>query len=461
MKSKAEEKLITSRIRLQARSPFFSYLSFFLKFKEVPKMIDGNFTMGVSADGTLIYYAPFVESLSEEELTGVLCHEILHLVFLHLTRRGAREPIKFNVACDVVINAMLLQNGFSLPKGVILPKDDTWEIPKQWVMAEFIKRSAGKGGFLGSPNTKKKLSSKIEDCSKKTAEEVYDLLPDIPQGLKNSMRGNGTSKGDGGVGGWDKHDESSDSSKEGEGKKKEGEEKEGKENGGKVFGEAEKNELEEKWKSRIEEAYIHSKQRGNSPLGLDRHISELNKSQLNWKSLLQKYVLALLPHNHTWMRRNKKSMALESYLPSVEKSEKIEVFVGIDTSGSIDQGDLTAFIGEIVGMAQAYKEKLTIRVMCHDSEVHTNDEVKNGKIEDIKKITIKGGGGTSHKPLFRKIKKEYPKAKVLICFTDGYSDINSIRFKDYDFEKLFIISKQGSDESISEDKGDCTVLKIK
>lgn len=462
MSTKAEEKLLKARIRLQSRSPFFSYLSFFIKFKESKERLMGRFDIGIALDGTIEYYAPWVENLPDEQLIGVLCHEIMHLALLHLIRRKEREHIKFNIACDIGINAMLVKNGFELPKEGIIPVDDEWEIPKAWLMAEFTKRAKNSGGFLNSTG-KKKIIDKITDCSKRTAEEIYDMLPDIPEGMKIFIRGNAKAKGGKGegsegesVGGWDKHEEQKEGSGSGKGDKKE----DGEEGSGKPFSEAEKNEIENEWLNRLEEAYIHSKQRGKVPLGLERYIDEIKKSQLDWKTLLQKYMLALIPQDYTWSKRSKKSMALESYLPSVKK-DKIDVLVGIDTSGSIGKQELTDFVTEIIGMARAYKDKMSIRVMCHDVDVHTNDEVKNGSIDKIKKIQIKGGGGTSHKPLFKKIEEDFKDAKVLICFTDGYSDLDSIRMRNYKFAKIFVISKEGTEEQLKKHKGDCIVLKIK
>jgi predicted metal-dependent peptidase len=120
----AEEKMKKARIKLFSRSPFFSYLALFLKFREDTqgRLKSSSNSMGVGIDGTLLYNPEWVNSLSNEECIGVICHEISHLVFLHLIRRGSRQPTKWNIAADLVINGMLNQNGFSLPKGGLIPQ---------------------------------------------------------------------------------------------------------------------------------------------------------------------------------------------------------------------------------------------------------------------------------------------------------------------------------------------------
>ena len=456
MSNEAEERMIKARIKLQGKSPFFSYLSFFLKFKEQEKQIDECYSMGIYPDGTLVYNKKWVESLSEEEVIGVLCHEIMHLALLHLIRRRTREQTRFNIACDLGINAMLIKNGFKLPKDGILPYNDEWEIPKIWLMAQMIKQKKAKG-------VQPKIKSVITNIGQKTAEEIYEELPEVPDWMKSNARGrqmrdDGEGKGCN-VGGWDKHNEENEGGqKKVGGKGKDGDEEDS--GVGKALSEAEKNEIENEWLNRIEEAYVAAKQRGNVPLGLERYMDELKKSQLDWKTLLQKYMMALLPMDYTWAKRSKKSMALESYMPSVKK-EKIDVCVGIDTSGSIGKEELTDFVSEMIGMAKAYKDRLSIRIMSHDVDVHTDHEVKNGNIDKIKKIQVKGGGGTSHRPIFDHIRDKVKDAKVFISFTDGYSDLESIKFRDYRFSKIFVLSKGGTDEWAKRQKGECIVLKIK
>lgn len=426
MTSKAEERLIKARIKLQEISPFFSYLSLFLKFKEAPKMIDERFTASINPKGVMYYYPKWIERLSDKEIIGVLCHEIMHLALLHLIRGKKKENIKWNIATDLCINGMLLNNRFELPKGALLPEHDKWDIPTQWIIYDLARNKSKKD--LSKLNTK--LMKRIENISQKTAEEIYNDLPDIPKEIIINFPE---------MTGWDKHLDDDES---------------------KELSESEINEIENDWLNRVEEAYIDSKQKGNIPLGIERYIDQLKKSQIDWKTLLQKYLLALIKNDYTWMKRSRKSYATGIYLPDVG-GEKIEIIVGIDTSGSISQEELKEFITEIVGISKAYKDKLDIRIMCHDINVQTDLEIKNANVEKIKKIKIKGGGGTSHIPLFNKIKERYKDSKILICFTDGYSNLNQINFKDYGFSKIFIISKNGDDNSLIKRKGECITIKIK
>jgi predicted metal-dependent peptidase len=73
-----------------------------------------------ATDGKRIFLNQnFVERLSSDELEGLLVHEVLHMALLHVTRKQARNPMRWNIACDIVINAMIVDAGLKLPKGAI------------------------------------------------------------------------------------------------------------------------------------------------------------------------------------------------------------------------------------------------------------------------------------------------------------------------------------------------------
>lgn len=56
-------------------------------------------------------------ALSDDHFDGVLLHEVLHAALLHVTRRSQRDPQRWNIAADIVVNGILIEQGFSLPEG--------------------------------------------------------------------------------------------------------------------------------------------------------------------------------------------------------------------------------------------------------------------------------------------------------------------------------------------------------
>ena len=85
--------------------------------------------------------------------------------------------------------------------------------------------------------------------------------------------------------------------------------------------------------------------------------------------------------------------------------------------------------------------------------------ISNGNIAKIKELKCKGGGGTEHTKVFDKIKAEYPSTKCVISFTDGYSDLDEFEFSKYNFNKIFVINKDGSDEQIKDKK--CVTINMR
>jgi predicted metal-dependent peptidase len=106
-------KLTKARTKLLLDNVFFSTLALKLRPVET-KDISTMCTDGL----TLTYNPEFVDSLPLNQLMGVICHEVLHCAFLHHTRRGERDPKKWNIAADYAVNYLLLRDF-----GMVLPDD--------------------------------------------------------------------------------------------------------------------------------------------------------------------------------------------------------------------------------------------------------------------------------------------------------------------------------------------------
>jgi predicted metal-dependent peptidase len=113
--SKAKATLLTKR------KPFYTICAMRLKFIPIPK--DDPRTklfqfQTMCTDGHHIFYnVEWTEKLSKEQLIGVICHEVMHVVLLHSFRLGGRIHLIWNIACDFAINITLQDDGFELPEG--------------------------------------------------------------------------------------------------------------------------------------------------------------------------------------------------------------------------------------------------------------------------------------------------------------------------------------------------------
>ena len=108
----AQQIITRARASLVMEHPFFGSLALRLRLKADPACAD------MWTDGkTLVYNPAFAAALSPKSLVGALAHEVLHLAFGHHLRRKGRDSAQWNRACDLAVNHILLETGFTLPQG--------------------------------------------------------------------------------------------------------------------------------------------------------------------------------------------------------------------------------------------------------------------------------------------------------------------------------------------------------
>lgn len=113
----AKERMGTSRARLLLQQPFYGVLLSMTDF--IPETVIPT----MATDGGKVYYNPeFVMSLNDDEVFGVLLHEISHCIYMHCTpkRRMNRDQKRWNVAADFAINWEIKQMNYNLPDGLLI-----------------------------------------------------------------------------------------------------------------------------------------------------------------------------------------------------------------------------------------------------------------------------------------------------------------------------------------------------
>lgn len=117
----ATDLIRRARAALLVSQPFFGTLAFGLEIVETVRYADGRPCETMGTDGRRLYVNPaFAAGLSDRELQAVLAHEIEHCARKHNIRRGARDRLLWNVACDYAINGDLVAAGFALPAGMLV-----------------------------------------------------------------------------------------------------------------------------------------------------------------------------------------------------------------------------------------------------------------------------------------------------------------------------------------------------
>ena len=99
------EKLITARVGLLLKAPFFGNMATRMRLVDVT---DQGWCNTAATDGRYFYFdTKFIDKLTPKQTEFLFCHEVLHNVFDHLGRRNNRDPNIWNIACDYAINQIL------------------------------------------------------------------------------------------------------------------------------------------------------------------------------------------------------------------------------------------------------------------------------------------------------------------------------------------------------------------
>lgn len=356
------EKLVTARIGLLLRAPFFGNLATRLE------LVNADSWLGTAAtDGRKFYYnTEFVNKLKPKEVEFLFGHEVLHNVYDHMGRNGSRDHRLFNCAADFCVNADLIDQR------------------------------------IGDKITPCLYDAKYKGWS---AEEVYDDLYEnaekidigklLEQMVDEHLDGEGDGDGDG---------EDGEGNGEGNGK------------GRPKLSQAERDAI----KDEIREALLQAAQAtgaGNLPAGVKRLIKDLTKPVVNWRELLEQQIQSTVKDDFSWSRPNRRSWHMDAIMPGMKPGTQIDVCVAIDTSGSITEKDLKDFLSEVKGIMDAYDE-YKIRVITWDTAVYNPQTFTSENMDDITTYVPGGGGGTDPHCVWEWLKENDIEPKKLIMFTD-------------------------------------------
>ena len=102
---RVREKLITARVALLLKKPFFGNIATRLKLTPADEWCPTAAT-----DGRNFYYNhAFVDSLRAKEVEFLFGHEVLHVVYEHMERRDARDPQRmYNYMVSAQVEAIAL-----------------------------------------------------------------------------------------------------------------------------------------------------------------------------------------------------------------------------------------------------------------------------------------------------------------------------------------------------------------
>ena len=364
------DKLVTARIALLLKHPFFGNLATRLK------LVNANdWCPTAGTDGRNFYYnTKFISSLTPRETEFLFGHEVLHNVFEHMLMRiGDRNPMLWNIAADYAVNQILVEQKIGdMPTG---------------------KKGENKGF----------QDDKYKDWN---AERIYDeLFKTAKKNGKKYLKKLGKL--------IDEHIDWGKGNKPGKNKKNEK---------GKGKQPVYTKEELKKIRDEIKEAMISAAQStgaGNLPGAIQRMVKELTEPRMDWREIIQQQIMSTLKADYTWMRPSRKAWHTTAILPGQKNDEMIDICLALDASGSISDQQCKEFLTEVKNIMDQYKD-FRMHLWSFDTKVFNPTVFTPDNADELLDYKLGSGGGTEFECNWNYMKNEGIIPKKFIMFTDGW-----------------------------------------
>ena len=374
MRVEVMDRIITARIGLLLRHPFFGNMATRLR------IIAADEWLGTAAvDGRNLYYnTQFFNAMNNKEIEFVVAHEILHMVFDHMGRREDRDPMIYNISADYIVNNTLVRDRIGVMPSIVQCYQD----------------------FKYEDWTSEEVYDDVYDKAKEMGDEYLKQLGEMLDEHLDSE--------DDGTGDGDNDDSEAEDS-----------------NGNATSSSKPKYSKEEikQIKDEIKENMISAAQSagaGNVPAEVARMIKELTEPKMNWREILRQQIQSIIRSDYTFSRPSRKGQMSGAILPAMDFQDTIDLAVAIDMSGSIGNKQGEDFLGEIKGIMDEYQD-YNIKIWCFDTQVYNEQDFSSDGGEDLLDYEIIGGGGTDFMANWTYMKDQDYVPKKLIMFTDGYA----------------------------------------
>ena len=371
MADELETKLSAARTRLILDRPFLGALVLRMPMQAA----DPKWCKTIGTDARAFYYNPeYIASLTLEQTQFALAHEALHCALSHFARREHRVRDRWDIACDLAINPILIKEGMTAVPGAL------YNIGYEGMMAEEI-----------YPLVKENDEQQPHD------EHLYgqDSQRSGDSDTANAPQPN-------------EADDAGDSGGSGAGQGAATAPPE-------PLSEAEKEQLSIQWRQRLAGAAQQAMQAGKLGGSLRRLVDHLLQPQLPWRMLLARYMTAASRDDYSYMRPSRREG--EAIFPSL-RSSQTEIVVVLDTSGSIKAQEMREFVTEVDAIKGQLRARITLQA-C-DAELSAAGP---WIYEPWEKFTLptgmRGGGGTRFTPVFDWLDQQGETPDLVVYFTDA------------------------------------------
>lgn len=408
---KLEKKIARARTRLILDHPFLGALVLRLPLKPA-----GQWCKTTATDARYFFYNPsYIAELRMEELQFVLAHEALHCGLSHFSRRGHRNKMRWDLACDYAINPILMDEGLQGPPGSLfepsyrdLTAEEIYPMIEENPEVETLdqhmydKDSGDDGGH--SNQNQNPPPKPPQDHDSKSSQPASSPPPTEPE----------TSDAD---------DEtpSPDDSPATQREKTDAEDNDtSQQEPPPPLNQQEKDTLEVQWQQRLAGAAQQAMQAGKMGQSMRRMVDHMLQPQLPWRMLLARYMNGIARDDYSYSRpssRRGESHEGGAIFPSL-RSSQANLVVAIDVSGSVNENELGLFLAEINAIKGQMRSRITL--LACDAQLHENGP---WIYEPWEAFTLpqkfEGGGGTNFTPVFDWCQRQDQQPDLALYFTDA------------------------------------------
>ena len=402
---------------LLRKQPFFGSLVLRLPLRPDPTRET------LATDGQEIRYSPrWVAEIDSHLIETAMARVVMACALKHHTRRGERDPERWQMASQLVTHALVRDAGFTLP-----PDAEAWDGLTVEQAYDRLEAEDGDSpddaGATGTAEAGQSPPDDDHDDPDDPSDSADDGDGEEDDAGHDSDRPGGD-QDDAGQSGDDQDGDSQDEygasdtppshDPSGTGEVMDADARAG-DGGQTADAPVDVTAEEQAWDEAMHQALNIARAEGKVPGQVEETIQTAHASMLDWRTLLRRYMTDATSHDYTWSVPNRRFIDGGLYLPSI-RSEGIEtIAVLIDTSGSLPTATLAEFWAELREVAAEIRPDAVI-VLQVDAAVQDAAEYAPDDLPE--EIAIKGRGGTDFRPGFAWLDEQGIQPGVCLYFTD-------------------------------------------
>ena len=366
----------------------------------------------LASDGKDIRYAPqWVADTDADRIKTALARVVLACALKHHTRRGGRDPERWQRASQLVTHGLLRDAGFILP-----PEAEAWDGISAEQAYDRLPEPSADAEDPGDASS----SSDVDDSCSAAGPRCGDgdedqSAPSNPSGDNSPQEQDEPGSGSGSAGSEPSGQMPASHDPCGTGEVMDADERRDDATGQSGESAVDTPAEEQAWDEAMHQAASLARAQGNAPGAVEETIRQAHRSILDWRSLLRRYMTDAARRDYSWSVPNRRFIDSGLYLPSMHSQGIDAIAIIIDTSASLLGETLALFWAEVREIA-AELQPDSIYVLQVDAVLQDAAQYPAGELPDS--ITIKGRGGTDFRPGFAWLHEQGVRPGCCLYLTD-------------------------------------------